>query len=120
MTKRPGVIVAACVLTLVVAGVACRTQPQKQEPAVHSHAGVQPTQLVTLKVPEMDCGGCEVGVKMAAGQVDGVTDVKTNAETRTADVTFDPAKTNAAAIANAITKATGFAIEVPKKGQKKT
>ena len=66
----------------------------------------------------MDCAGCEVGIKIAAGKVDGVKDVKTNLETRTADVTFDPSKTNAEAIASAITKNTGFKVNVPKSGKK--
>ncbi len=116
--RKVGLVAAAFVVTLAIAGIALRTQAQKQEPEVQSQGVIQQTQLVTLKVPEMDCAGCEVGIKIAANKVDGVTDVKTDGETRTADVTFDPAKTNAEAIANAITKATGFAIEVPKSGQK--
>jgi copper chaperone CopZ len=64
--------------------------------------------VVTLNVPEMDCAGCEVGVRVAAGKVDGVTEVKTSSDTRTAEVSFDALKTNAEAIGNAITRGTGF------------
>lgn len=61
-------------------------------------------QVVTLKVPEMFCPGCEIGVKIAANKVDGVKEVKTDSDTRTASITFDPSKTTPQAIASAITK----------------
>jgi mercuric ion binding protein len=72
------------------------------------------TKVVTLRVPDMFCGGCEVAVKRAAKKVDGVTDVTTNSDKRVANVTYDPAKTNAEAIAAAITKNSGFKAEAPK------
>ena len=68
----------------------------------------------------MDCAGCEVGVRIAAGKVDGVQGVKTDSDTRTAEVTFDPSKTTAQAIASAITKGTGFDTEVPHTDKSKT
>ncbi len=70
--------------------------------------------VVSLNVPDMFCGGCEVAVKRAAKKVDGVTDVTTNSDKRVADVRYDPAKTNAEAIAVAITKNSGFKAEAPK------
>ncbi len=68
----------------------------------------------------MDCAGCEVGVKIAAGKVDGVKGVNTDSDKRTVEVTFDPSKTNAQAIANAIAKGTGFETEVPPAAKTKT
>lgn len=69
---------------------------------------------VTLQVPDMFCGGCEVAVRIAARKVDGVTDVRTSSEKRTADVTYDTSRTTAAAIASAITKNSGFKVQIPK------
>lgn len=106
-----GVVTTVVVVALAGAGLLTTTHAQKQKP----ESGAQ---VVTLKVPEMDCAGCEVGIKIAANKVDGVKDVKTSLDTRTANVTFDPAKTNPEAIATAITKATGFKVEVPKTGKK--
>ena len=77
-------------------------------------------EVVTLNVPDMFCAGCEVGVKIAANKIDGVKEVKTDSDKRTADVTFDPSKTTAQAIASAITKGTGFKTEVANSGKKKT
>jgi copper chaperone CopZ len=46
--------------------------------------------------------------------------VKTDSDTRTAEVTFDPSKTTAQAIASAITKGTGFETEVQPSSKSKT
>jgi copper chaperone CopZ len=108
-----GVVTAVFVVTLAGVGLLTTTRAQKQ-----TLQGS--TQVVTLKVPDMDCGGCEMGVKVAANKADGVKDVKTSLDTRTADVTFDPSKTSAEVIAKAITKGTGFTVEVPKSGNNKT
>lgn len=105
------VVTVAFVLALAGAGLPTTTHAQKQK-------SERATQVVTLKVPEMDCAGCEVAVTIAARKVDGVKNVKTNSDARTAEVTFDPSKTNAEAIANAITKRTGFKTELPKSGRK--
>ncbi|MBI1872404.1 MAG: heavy-metal-associated domain-containing protein [Acidobacteria bacterium] len=79
----------------------------------------QRTQICTLKVSGMTCGGCAAAVKMAANKVDGVKDAKASLEKGTAEVTYDPSKTNPEAIANAITKNTGFKAEAPKKDNKR-
>lgn len=105
-----GLTLTALVVTLAVAGLPAIAGAQK-------NTGGQ-TQVVTLKVPDMFCGGCEVAVKIAANKVAGVTDVKTSSEKRTAEVTYDPSKTNADAIASAITKNSGFQVEVPKPAKK--
>ncbi len=106
-----GVVTAVFVVGLAGAGLLTTTHAQKQKP----DSG---TQVVMLKVPDMFCGGCEVGVKIAATKVDGVKDVKTDSVKRTAEVTFDTSKTNAEAIASAITKNSGFKVEVPKAAKK--
>ena len=108
-----GVAAAVFVMALASTGLLTTTYAQNQQPQKPNS-----TRLVTLKVPDMDCAGCEVGIKIAAGKVNGVKDVKTNSETRTAAVTFDPSKTNPEAIASAITKSTGFKVEVPKTAKK--
>lgn len=79
----------------------------------------QQTQVCTLKVEGMTCGGCEAAVKMAAKKVDGVKDAKASSEKGTAEITYDPSKTNPEAIANAITKNSGFKAEAPKKDHKR-
>lgn len=104
-----GLIASALVVTLAVAGLPA---------SVHAQKNKGQTQVVTLKVPDMFCGGCEVAVKIAANKVDGVKNVKTSLEKRTAEVTYEPSKTNADAIATAITKNSGFKAEVPKKDSK--
>jgi copper chaperone len=68
----------------------------------------------TLKVEGMTCGGCEVAVRRAAKQVDGVKDVTASAAKGTADVTYDASKTNPEAIAKAITENSGFKASAPK------
>lgn len=108
-----GIVTTALVVALAGAGLLTTTHAQKQKPEGS-------TQVVTLKVPDMFCGGCELAVKMAANKVNGVKGVKTDSEKRTAEVTFDPSKTNAGAIASAITKGTGFKTEAPKSGKNKT
>ena len=114
-----GLITAALAVTVTIAALSSRTQRFKQEGAVRASGAVE-VQVVTLKVPDMFCAGCEVGVKIAANKVEGVTDVKTDSGERTADVTFDPSKTTAQAVANAITRATGFKTEVANGAKKKT
>lgn len=100
------------VVVLVGLGLATAAHAQKQE------GGGAPA-VATIKVPDMFCAGCELGVKMAARKVAGVRDIRTDSEKRQAEVTFDSAKTSAEAIARAITKDTGFKTEVLKREKKK-
>jgi periplasmic mercuric ion binding protein len=106
-----GIVTTALVVGLAGAGLPTITHAEKQTPESSA-------QVMTLKVPDMFCGGCEVAVKMAANKVNGVKGVKTDSDTRTAEVTYDPSKTNANAIASAITKNSGFKVEVPKGAKK--
>ncbi|MBI2828752.1 MAG: heavy-metal-associated domain-containing protein [Acidobacteria bacterium] len=64
-----------------------------------------------INVEGMACAGCAVAVKMAAGKLDGVTNVDVSLEENQARVAYDPAKTTPRAIAEAITKGTGFTAE---------
>lgn len=68
--------------------------------------------VCTLKVTGMTCGGCAAAVKSAAKKADGVKEAEVSYEKGLADVTYDPAKTNPKAIAQAITERSGFKAEV--------
>jgi len=54
-------------------------------------------------------------VTIAAKKIDGVKDATVSFEKKTADIRYDPTKTNPEAIAKAITAKTGFKASVPKK-----
>jgi len=112
-----GLVATGLFVVLALVGIGLRSQAQKQDVVAQTPVVAEQAAVVTVSVPDMDCAGCEVGVKIAASKVDGVKEVKTDSETRTAVVTFDPSKTDAKAIATAITKATGFATEVPTTGK---
>ena len=109
-----GVVTTVLAVALIGAGLLTTTHAQKPRPDGATQ------QVATLNVPDMFCGGCEVAVKIAATKVDGVKDVKTDPDKRTAEVTFDPSKTNAEAIARAITKRTGFEAKALKSEKKKS
>ena len=115
-----GLIAVAVGITVTLLVVGSRTQGHKQDPAAPAQVATNPSQVVRLSVPDMFCAGCEVGVKIAATRVDGVANVKTDSDHHTVDVTFDPSKTTARAIAGAITKDTGFETELPKSDKNKT
>ncbi len=59
-------------------------------------------QTVTLYVPGMTCKFCPITIRKALKKVPGVIDARSDYETKTATVTFDPATTNV----EALTKAT--------------
>jgi len=56
---------------------------------------------VSFDVPDMTCALCPVTVKAAMSGVDGVQSVEIDFDARSATVVFDPALTDAAAIAEA-------------------
>jgi mercuric ion binding protein len=56
------------------------------------------TQTVTLSVPDMTCSACPLTVKAALMKIAGVNKVEISLETKEAVVTFDDAKTSAAAL----------------------
>ena len=62
-------------------------------------------QTVTLDVQNMTCAVCPITVKKAMEGVTGVTAVSVDFASKTARATYDPRRTNAAAIAAASTNA---------------
>lgn len=50
-------------------------------------------QTVTLDVPGMTCKFCPITIRKALSKVPGVIEVKSDYESKTATVTFDPEKT---------------------------
>ena len=73
----------------------------------------------TLKVEGMACGVCAARVEKTALAIDGVKAAKASQPKGSAEITFDPAKTNPEAIAAAITKQTPFKAHAPKTDSKK-
>lgn len=63
------------------------------------------SKTVTLNVPGMTCKFCPITIKKALKKVSGVTEAKASYDTKTATVTFDPAKTNVEALIKATTEA---------------
>ncbi len=64
-------------------------------------------QTVTLAVENMTCASCPYIVKRSLAAVPGVSNAQVSFEMKSATVTFDDQKTNAAALTDATTKA-GF------------
>ena len=62
-------------------------------------------QAVTLNVKNMTCSICPITIKKALEKVNGMAGVTFDFEAKTATVTFDPDKADAAAIAKAVTEA---------------
>jgi copper chaperone CopZ len=65
-----------------------------------------------LKVEGMVCGACSSRVQAVVKRVDGVGEAAVSHQTGSAEVTYDPMRTNPAAIAKAITESAGFKSEV--------
>ncbi len=59
-------------------------------------------ETMTMNVQGMTCGGCVASVTRVLKAVPGVTDVAVTLSPGTAKVTFDPAKTQAAALRSAV------------------
>jgi mercuric ion binding protein len=74
--------------------------------AVPAPASAAP-RTVTLSVAGMTCAACPITIKKALLRVDGVQKVEVSYEKKEAVVTFDDAKTTAAALMEA-TKRAGF------------
>ena len=60
---------------------------------------------VALDVPGMDCSLCPVTVSKALKRVPGVIGVRAELSTRSAEVTYDPAKVAPAQLERAVTEA---------------
>ncbi len=74
-----------------------------------------PTTVSVLKVSGMSCGACAARLEKEAKKIAGVTAAKASQPKGQAEITFDPAKTSAEAIAKIIENKTGFKTEPPKK-----
>lgn len=61
--------------------------------------------VVVLDVPGMTCKFCPITIRKALKKVPGVSEVKAEFNTKTATVTFDPAKTNVEALIKTTTNA---------------
>ncbi|MCQ6962335.1 heavy-metal-associated domain-containing protein [Methanolobus chelungpuianus] len=59
----------------------------------------------TIKIEGMMCGHCQMTVEKAIRNVKGVQDVSVNLGSKQAEVSYDPAITDSAAIQSAVTKA---------------
>ena len=66
-------------------------------------------ETVTLKVDGMTCGGCVASVTRVLKATPGVGDAVVRLDTRSATVTFDPARTSVPALTSAIEDA-GYAV----------
>ncbi len=71
---------------------------------------------ITLSVPGMTCAVCPITVKKALEKVPGVSDIKTDINTKTAVVIFDPNKTNITQLMNATAQAGYPSEELKSKG----
>ncbi len=60
-------------------------------------------QSVTLDVQNMTCAMCPITIRKALQRVEGVQSAKVDFDSKTANVTFDPQKTNIEALINATT-----------------
>jgi len=63
------------------------------------------TRTVTLAVENMSCAACPITVRKALEKVPGVAKVKVDFDTKTAAVTFDPARTKVDDLTRASTEA---------------
>ena len=101
--KRPLILAAAL---LALSGLGWAIAPAVT-PAVAQSASQQvaSAQTRTFVIQNMTCALCSVTVKKAMEGVAGVTSVAVNFDAKTATVIFDPAVTNADAVAAASTNA---------------
>ncbi len=60
---------------------------------------------ITLDVPGMDCALCPVTVSKALKRVPGVIDVRAELSTKSAEVSYDPAKVTPTQLERAVTEA---------------
>jgi len=72
-----------------------------------AHAAEAAAKTVTLAVENMTCAACPITVRKALEKVPGVAKVKVDFDTKTATVTFDPAKTKVDDLTRATTE-TGY------------
>jgi mercuric ion binding protein len=98
---------AALVSVLALPTPAQSPAAEQQQSTIRS-ATQAATQTCALEVSGMTCASCDVAVRLAAKSVSGVKTVNVDYSKTKAEVTYDPSKTNPRAIADAITKVSGF------------
>jgi len=91
-----------CVAFIALAASASQKDQNTESPKV-----------CTLKVAGMFCGACAKTVEKTVKKVDGVKAAKVSQPNGSAEITYDPAKTNPDLIAGAINHHTSFKAEVP-------
>ena len=87
--------------------------------AFSAMAGDGKTAALNLNVTGMHCGGCASKVKAALIGIDGVQEVSNvSAETKSASLSYDPAKVTEEQIVEALVEKTGYTVSVNKAGAK--
>lgn len=59
-------------------------------------------ETLTLNIDGMSCGGCVKSVTRILADIDGVAKAEVSLENKNAVIEFDPAKTNASALIDAL------------------
>ncbi len=93
------IVLVLAASVLVWAGSGCNHQPE--QPVQSSSQTVE----TTFTLEGMTCASCALTVRTAAQHVDGVVGARVSFDDAKAWVTYDPARTNPQAIADAITRA---------------
>ena len=75
--------------------------------AAQNNADNSPKTCV-IEISDMSCSSCAATVQKALMKMDGVKTATVSQPTSSAEITYDSAKTNPAALAKSITKKTGF------------
>lgn len=104
-------IAFALMTILGVLGVSATASAQSDKPA----AG----RTTTIKVSGRACGACAATVEGVVRKVNGVASAVVSQPKGTAEITFDPAKTNPEALVKVINEKTSFKAELVSSHQKK-
>lgn len=84
-----------------------------------AQSGEKRTSQTTLKVEGMACGACAATIEKLVKKVEGVASATVSQPKGMADITFDPAKTNAEALVKIINQKTSFKAELVSSHSKK-
>jgi mercuric ion binding protein len=100
--KRPIAILGSALALTVSAAAVTSLAATNASSAASSPASLQ---VASFAISNMTCATCPITVKKAMSAVRGVRSVNVDFENKTVTAEFDPALTNAAAIATASTNA---------------
>lgn len=102
-------ISAVLFLALAVSMTSCSTEKKEAAQTETKGAATQATSAelasTTINIPTAKCSSCANTISTALKGVDGVQDVKVDAEGKKAEVKYIAAKANLASLENAIAKA---------------